>query len=179
MNMQSKTVIIQQMYHLPLQKKLQLAEEIYLRHAADFQEHDELRMELALLAEYGKVLDRHMADSGMGKLCVHCAAGPGGGCCSLYMADETDVVQMLMNMLAGVKVRQVRSNGEECCFLGDKGCLFCFKPMFCLNYNCQKILATLSPERKSLLAQLTGRLLAKQYEVEQMLLDLISTRMNK
>lgn len=164
---------LQKLYHAPVQEKLHLADGLCQSYAADFLKQDGVGLELSALAEYGEILRRHMAGSGMGELCVSCAAGPGGGCCSRFMAGETDAIQMLMNMLAGVEVRLVRSNGEDCCFLGQDGCLFLFKPMFCLNYNCQQILAALSPEKTSLLAQLTGRLLGKQYEVEQRLLELI------
>lgn len=173
------TISLQQLFYAPVAEKLRLAEELHQQYGADFLRHDDLRAGLEQLQKYAALLNRHMAEAGMGELCVRCAAGSGGGCCSLYMAGETDAVQLLMNMLTGVTVRQVRGDSGECCYLGEKGCMFTFKPMFCLNYNCRNILAAASPENTRELEQLTGQLLGKQYEVEKKLLNLISTRMIK
>jgi len=164
-----------QLFFAPAAEKLRLAEELHQTYGADFLRHDDLRADLELLEKYASLLNSHMAKAGMGELCVRCAAGC-GGCCSLYMAGETDAVQLLLNMLAGVTVRQGRSDSGECCYLGEKGCLFTFKPMFCLNYNCRNILDALPPENIRELEQLTGQLLSRQYEVEKKLLNLISTR---
>jgi hypothetical protein len=172
-------ISLQQLFYAPVAEKQRLAEELHQEYGADFLRHDDLRAGLELLQKYASLLNRYMAEAGMGKLCVRCAAGSGGGCCSLYMADETDAVQLLMNMLAGVTVRQGKNDSGECCYLGEKGCRFTFKPMFCLNYNCRNILAASSPENIRELERLTGQLLGGQYEVEKKLLNLISTRMNK
>ncbi|MCL7488948.1 MAG: hypothetical protein M8357_12340 [Desulfobulbaceae bacterium] len=173
------TMSPQQLFYAPAADKLRLAEELLQTYGAEFLRCDDLRADLELLEKYASVLNSHMAKAGMGELCVRCSAGSGGGCCSLYMAGETDAVQLLMNMLAGVTVRQGRSDSGECCYLGEKGCLFIFKPMFCLNYNCRNILEALPPENTRKLEQLTGQLLGRQYEVEKKLLNLISARMNK
>lgn len=170
---------LQQIYNAPVAAKQLLAEKLHHMYGAEFLLHDNLQADLELLQNYALLLNNLMANIGMGKLCVCCAAGEGGGCCSLYMAGETDAVQMLMNMLVGVTNEQGKINGEECSYLGEKGCLFTFKPMFCLNYNCRNILDTVSPENARELEQLTGQLLGWQYEVEKKLLALISTRMNK
>lgn len=128
----------------------------------------------ATLREYADALSRQMEIMGMGKMCSACSAENRGGCCSRAIAEETDGIQMLMNMLAGIDVGILCDNGGECCFLGEKGCSFLFKPMFCLNYNCHKIIAETAPGERSVLEQLTGRVLGKQYEVETLLLAAIN-----
>ena len=172
-------VSLQQLYGSPVEAKQLLAEKLHQTYGADFLLNDDLRADLELLQQYASLLNNHMVEIGMGKLCVLCAASKGGGCCSIYMAGETDAVQMLMNMLIGVTARQTRNDGMGCSYLGERGCLFTFKPMFCLNYNCRNILDTVTPENVRELEQLTGQLLGRQYEVEKKLLDLISTRMAK
>lgn len=129
------------------------------------------------LREYADALSRQMDRMGMGKICSACSAQNRGGCCSRAIAEETDAIQMLMNMLAGVDVGIVCDKGGECCFLGEKGCSFMFKPMFCLNYNCHKIIADTTPAERSVLEYLTGRLLGKQYEIETLLLATIDRSM--
>jgi hypothetical protein len=121
-----------------------------------------------------ELLSRQMEIMAMGARCAACSAENRGGCCSRAIAEETDAIQMAMNMLAGIKVDILCDNGKECCFLGEKGCIFLFKPMFCLNYNCDKIVGATTAEELQMLERLTGRLLRSQYEVETMLLARIS-----
>jgi hypothetical protein len=120
-------------------------------------------------------LARVMADLDLGALCVACGAKGGGGCCSSFMAGENDVPLLLINLLAGVPVAVLREDAE-CCFLGERGCLLLFKPMFCLNYNCQQIRQSAGPARMQQLEQAAGRLLQQQYKLEQLLLVFLRQR---
>jgi len=118
-----------------------------------------------------RALRDQMGAMGMGATCTQCASRQGGGCCSLYMAGENDVLQLLMNLLAGVQVRILDNGGKECCFLGVSGCILTLKPMFCLNYNCNHIKDKEDMATLLLLEQKTGALLTKQAVLEQLLLD--------
>lgn len=120
-------------------------------------------------------LSRIMADLDLGAFCSVCGAKVGGGCCSSFMAGENDVIQLLVNLLAGVCVRILRED-EECCFLGERGCLLLFKPMFCLNYNCRQIQQGAGPAPMQRLDQGVGRLLQQQYGLEQLLLEFLRQR---
>ena len=120
-------------------------------------------------------LARIMADLDLGALCAVCGAKAGGGCCSSFMAGENDVPQLLINLLAGVPVAVLREDAE-CCFLGERGCLLLFKPMFCLNYNCRQIRQGAGPARMQQLDQGVGRLLQQQYALEQLLLVFLRQR---
>ena len=120
-------------------------------------------------------LARIMADLNLGALCAVCGLKAGGGCCSSFMAGENDVPQLLINLLAGVSVAALREDAE-CCFLGERGCLLLFKPMFCLNYNCQQIRLGAGPDRMRKLDQATGKLLQQQYALEQLLLEVLRKR---
>jgi len=82
------------------------------------------------------------------------------------------VLQLLMNMLAGVEVSIQQEEMVECCFLGVAGCILTMKPMFCLNYNCSHIKG--KEEGASLhllLEQRTCDLLRKQAVLEEILLE--------
>jgi len=130
---------------------------------------------LAQAVSLGKELARVMADLDLGALCTVCGAKGGGGCCSSFMAGENDVPQLLINLLAGVPVAVLREDAE-CCFLGERGCLLLFKPMFCLNYNCRQIRQTAGPAPMQRLDQGVGRLLQQQYGLEQLLLEFLRQR---
>ncbi len=165
--------ILHQLFHGTVVQKLNGARKLMRQYESRLRGDETLGADFELLNEYALELNRHMVQMRMGESCVRCAGEKGGGCCSLFMAGETDSVQMLMNMLAGVVVTQVRNDGIECRFLGENGCLFLFKPMFCLNYNCRNIHDTVEPEDLRELERLSGRLLGKQYEVEKRILSLI------
>jgi len=116
-------------------------------------------------------LNAHMQQQmGLGRLCSACAGRTDGGCCSRYMAGETDSIQLLMNILAGVTVDAVNENESECCYLGPKGCIFPIKPMFCLNYNCRHILTGAGKADLTKLLELAGAVLRCQYDLEQQLI---------
>ena len=126
---------------------------------------------LELLTEYAGELSVQMTTMDMGRLCCNCASQAGGGCCSSYMEANSDVILLLMNRLHGTIVSRQHSNAEECCFLGDSGCILPIKPMFCLNYNCNHIhdLATRAEMNK--LEQLAGRILTEQTRLETIILQ--------
>lgn len=177
--MTSFTDLLHQLYYEPVETRLTLARDLFARFGDTFREHTTLCNELDTLVDRAEQLRLHMEQMDLGRLCVQCSTGDGGGCCSAYMAGETDGIQLLMNMLAGIDVRIVRDDGVECCFLGSQGCLFPLKPMFCLNYNCSKILNLPQVENLTILEKLTGALLSKQYKVEQMLLDIIAAEIKR
>ncbi len=122
------------------------------------------------------VLAAQMAQMKLGALCSHCASTAGGGCCSSEMAGETDTIQILINLLAGIEVRILQSDGSACCFLGAEGCIFAFKPMFCLNYNCSHIHRRNTREQMTELEGATGRLLSAHYHLESYLLEVITRK---
>jgi len=126
---------------------------------------------LAQLREHARALDEQMRVMEMGQRCGQCAAAPGGGCCSAFMAGNADAVQLLINLLMGVDVIHREQSGEDCGFLGPQGCLFLVKPIFCLNYNCSHILVGSAPEHLAALYQRAAAVLSRQTEVEQLLLD--------
>ncbi len=130
----------------------------------------EIKEKLADLVTLANVLKQQMASMTMFSLCAACGQKKNGGCCSAYMANETDAVLLLINLLLGVDVRKQRDDSFECCYLGDRGCILMVKPMFCLNYNCQQIL-TANPSQVILeLEKAASAVLRKQYELEQVLL---------
>lgn len=130
-----------------------------------------IREQLAVVKTAVTSLDGHMTVMAMGGTCSLCAANPGGGCCSVYMGNENnDALQLLMNILAGVAVRQVRNDGVECSFLGERGCLLIFKPIFCLNYLCARIRKGSAAEALRDLEKKTAALLGAQSDLEKQLM---------
>jgi hypothetical protein len=93
------------------------------------------------------------------------------------ISAETDVAQLLLNMLAGVAVSFRLNNGPECCYLSETGCIFRFKPMFCLNYICDRIVSYEQRANLRILEERTGALLRAQQGLEILLIDFFKRRM--
>ncbi len=151
--------------------KLAIAQDLYARYGQDIVLRPDIMAQLAVVKTSERTLKAQMGAMEMGVTCTQCASRQGGGCCSRYMAAENDVPQLLMNMLAGVRVSIQQDDRIECCFLGGSGCVLSFKPMFCLNYTCTHIKGKEEPATLLLLEQRTGSLLRKQAGMEQLLLD--------
>ncbi len=130
-----------------------------------------LAQALAEVRHQAQLLSDHMHAMELGQLCSRCATDPDGGCCSATMAGNTDVIQILLNLLLGVAVEFRSDSGENCGFLGPRGCLFPLKPIFCLNYNCSHILKGAAPDALALLYQRVNIVLSRQTAIETMLLD--------
>jgi hypothetical protein len=92
------------------------------------------------------------------------------------MFPETDSLQILINLMAGVDVAQVNYSPAECCYLGAAtGYIFIFKPMFYLNYNCGRIQVQANDSGLRQLEKLAAVLLGSQYDLEMHLFRLLST----
>lgn len=154
--------------------RLHFAQQLFRQYGQQLHNNQIVADALQALCDCQTELVRHMAGMGMTSHCLQCVAANGGGCCSHFMAGETDGLQLLMNILVGVDVKRVRDDNSECRYLGEHGCIFRFKPMFCLNYNCQRILTSSTASSIRQLEQQTGKLLGRQYAMEQLLLATLS-----
>ena len=166
---------LQDFYGGSIHARLAVAQRLYADLAPELAANAAFVRMLAKAEALEKELSRTMAALDLGALCAVCGVKPGGGCCSSFMAGENDVLQLLINLLAGVPVAALREDAE-CCFLGARGCLLRFKPMFCLNYNCRQIRLGAGPERMLRLDEATGELLQQQYALEQLLLEVLRKR---
>jgi len=166
---------MQDFYGGSIHARLAVAQKLHADLAQELAANGAFVRMLAQAEVLEKELAQTMASLELGVLCTACGAKVGGGCCSRFMAGENDAVQLLLNLMAGVPVAILREDGE-CCFLGERGCLLRFKPMFCLNYNCQQIRDGAGMVRMQGLEQAAGRLLQQQYGLEQLLLEFLRQR---
>ncbi len=126
----------------------------------------ELRKQAAALSACMRQLQLDVA-------CSACAAEPRGGCCSAAMAANADVPLITLNLVLGVDVRIWPHVQDLCCFLGPGGCLFTAKPVFCLNYYCQRLRTSLTRENMRQLEQHAFGLLNLQHAWEGRIATLV------
>ncbi len=172
---------LQTYYSGTVPEKLAVARKLYTRHAVRLTASPLLKEELELLRHHSLALGGHMQSMELGRVCTHCATQDNGGCCSAYMAGNTDALLLLINIFLGIQVQCRNFEDENCCFLGERGCLFLVKPIFCLNYNCKNILDNAESLSLKNLYQLAATVLSQQTKVESLLLATISdhNRSNK
>jgi len=162
-----------QLYFGTVATKIAMAHDLYRQHGETLLADTAIRAQLAGLTALGMALSKKMAALQMGECCTQCASRANGGCCSAYMANETDGVLLLINLLQGHAVARQRQDEVECLFLhSETGCTLSPKPMFCLNYNCRHILAQ-DPTLLASLAIATGDILRGQSDLEESILQRI------
>jgi len=164
---------LQTYYSGTVAEKLAQTRDLYAHQAARLNASPLFRKELELLRHHALALSGQMQSMDMGRLCSHCATRSDGGCCSAFMADNTDSLLLLINLLMGIKVQRRNKVDENCCFLGEQGCIFLAKPIFCLNYNCKNIIDSVDTESLEPLYRLAGAVLSQQTRVETWLLDVL------
>jgi len=153
--------------------KITLAHSLYNQHGKTLLANPLVINQLATLTTLTTALSDKMSALKMGECCSQCASRANGGCCSSYMANETDGVLLLINLLQGREVARQREDEVECLFLSSTtGCTLLPKPMFCLNYNCAHILSR-DPALLTSLAIATGDILRCQTKLEESILQRI------
>lgn len=125
------------------------------------------------LQRAASALARQMRHLRLGEVCSVCAAGTGGGCCSAAMANNADVPLIALNLLLGAPVRLWSHSQDLCCFLGPSGCLFEVKPIFCLNYYCQRLRSRIAAADMRQLQENACCVFARQSAWEERLLTLM------
>ncbi len=153
-------------------EKLAVAKRLFALYGQDLTVDGQTASLLSVLRERYEQLRQQMKVMDMDRICGECGREC-GGCCSTAFAAETDVVQLLMNMLAGVDVDFVRDTDVDCCYLGQQGCIFLFKPMFCLNYLCHRFTHWGRSEDLELLERRTAWLFDTQAQMEAQLVGYI------
>ncbi len=179
--MKENNPVLPQLYDLfysgDIGTKLEVAGRLFRLYGEELAQDPRVAAGMMDLCGRHQALRQQMLVMEMDRTCTRCAQGS-GGCCSMAIAAETDVVQLLTNMLAGVVVDIQRSNGIGCCYLGEKGCIFLFKPMFCLNYNCSIITLGGQSDHLRKLEKQTGMLLRAQQDMENRIIHFFKEKVS-
>lgn len=163
------------LYFGSVSKKQEAAHILFRQYGSLLQEHHAIQQKLYELLGLSRLLSSQMASMDMNTLCVDCGSKPGGGCCSSFMAGETDGILLLINLILGVDVKAQRDDDIECCYLGKEGCILKVKPVFCLNYNCWKILQGNPGDSLHLLDKAAAGVLWKQVEIEESIIQKLTS----
>lgn len=176
MNSAQQTLTTNDLYFSSVASKRKLARQIYTQWGQQMLAQADIQQSLSRLELLSKKLHTTMSELVMFSLCVECGSRPDGGCCSAFMAGETDAIQLVLNLLFGKQVEVQRQDDKECCYLGPEGCIFALKPFFCLNYNCQQILNDNKAAKLQAYLTATGQLLQEQTALEERVLSFLKNK---
>jgi len=160
---------IESLYFGDVSWKIENAHRLHRESGARLRADREIQESLKRLVHLERKLTEAMRSVRMFELCAECAAQPAGGCCSAKMANETDSMLLLINLIAGFEVSRERDGDSECCFLGPNGCSLKFKPIYCLNYLCRQIYTDGNSDQFGRIQGATGEFLNQLVVVEALL----------
>ena len=123
----------------PIEEKISCANKIFDTCGEQLQNDKRLNL---ILKEYRETIDNTwhiMKETGICTICTKCAVEEGGSCCGDGIENKFDVVLLLINLLFGCKLPDVREIENGCWFLGLKGCKLIARQVICVNYLCKKI----------------------------------------
>ena len=130
----------------PIEVKLKWAHILFDNCAEELLSEDTV---VRLLEEYKESIAsnwKKMAETGVVDECTKCALQDGGSCCGSGIENKFDVVNLLINLLLGVKLPSKPWDPTGCWFLGEKGCLITARHVICVNFMCRRLYDRLSPE---------------------------------
>jgi len=160
---------IESLYFGDVSSKIENAHRLHRESGVRLGTDREIQEGLNRLVHLERKVTEAMRSMTMFELCAECGGQPTGGCCSAKMANETDSMLLLINLSAGFEVSRKRDDDHECCFLGPKGCSLKFKPIYCLNYLCRKIITDSSSEQIACIQGATAEFLGQLVNVEELL----------
>lgn len=167
---------LEQYYSGSVEDTLSTAEKLYAAYGLRLLQKTDIVFHLDRLLQVNAALNEQMLIMKMGERCAACAATAKGGCCSSYMAANTDAILLLINLLMKIKVARQHNNAVDCCYLGLHGCSLQIKPIFCLNYNCIHILHAATASEMKQLEKRVASLLNEQTTLETRILEELAAR---
>ncbi len=130
-----------------MEKKLQWAQHIYDSFSSRLLKDKTV---CSLLENYKKSIEESwqaMRDTGVVKECTRCALEDGGSCCGSGIENKFDVVNLLINLLMGIKLPSSPWDPTGCWFLGENGCQIMARHVICVNFMCKRLYEALTPEK--------------------------------
>ncbi len=115
-----------------------------------------------------RLAESMMSRYGVAEECTACAKRT-GSCCFREMGESYTSVQLLINMLLGSVLPTKILAGENCRFVGERGCTLQGKHSFCLNYFCPDLRITVGKRAIGEIQEVVGKQLLAGWELERAL----------
>jgi hypothetical protein len=99
--------------------------------------------------------------------CSACACEGSGSCCFQGVEEWYDHVLLLMNLVLGRQIPELREVPGGCLFVGSRGCKIIARHSFCVNYLCPTLKDSISTVPMERLLSLSGDELFQAWELEK------------
>jgi hypothetical protein len=154
---------------MPIEEKIHTAAQLFSRHGKRLLADDDLRHHLACYQSAIRQTGALMERLGVCAACAACAAGERGSCCSSHVETWYDLDLLLVNLLVGADLAEVRVRPEDCRFQGAAGCNLPARHYFCVHYLCPELRGRLAAEQMAVLVRAVGQEMAAAAQVERIL----------
>ncbi len=150
-----------------IEEEIDRAKRLYAHYGEALIEQDGLG---ALLEKYRKAIGK--THEVMKQLCVVeacsvCARKGSGSCCFQGVEEWYDHVLLLINLVLGRQIPELREVPGGCLFVGSRGCKLIARHAFCVNYLCPPLKdSTRTPSVERLLS-VSGDELFQGWELER------------
>ena len=150
-----------------IEQEINRAKRLYARYAEALTNQDGLG---ALFEMYRKAIRKTqevMKQLRVVETCSVCACDRSGSCCFQGVEEWYDHVLLLINLVLGRQIPEVRELPGACLFVGSRGCKLIARHSFCVNYLCPNLKdLTKTPPMETLLSA-SGDELFHGWELEK------------
>jgi hypothetical protein len=122
-----------------IEQEINRAKRLYARYAEALTSQDGLG---ALFEMYRKAIRKTqevMKQLRVVETCSVCACERSGSCCFQGVEEWYDHVLLLINLVLGRQIPEVRELPGACLFVGSRGCKLIARHSFCVNYLCPNL----------------------------------------
>ncbi len=150
-----------------VENQIQKAKDLYARFGDQILED---KNHLVLIKKYRSAIvttRETMKALNMIKACSVCSDKWMGGCCFAGVEKWYDAMLLLVNLLLGVNIPEVRMVKKGCMFVGLSGCELLARHSFCINYLCSTFKDSLSLSDQKTFLSVAGNEIFCEIQVEQ------------
>jgi hypothetical protein len=152
--MQEKSVL--HSADLSIQKRIEQAQTLYAAWEDSLRQDPSIRTLLQRLNTNIENTWKAMRELGVVEECKRCEEEEGGSCCGEGIEDRYDAVLLLINLLLGVSLPVQPHIESSCYLLGKNGCILKARHVLCVNYICEKLKNTFTPDKLITLQEIAG-----------------------
>jgi len=165
-----REALLDALYFAELGARIERARELYGRHGRRLRERVVGEARLDELDRLAAEVEARMREVGIERLCAECGREFDGACCTAHISEQSDALQLLLNLMLGCEVETFECGPDACRFLGPGGCSVQLKPMICINHLCPELRQALPAADLDRVAHATADLLNAQVEAEDLVL---------
>ena len=150
-----------------VEKEIQKAKDLYARFGDQILGN---KNHLDLIKKYRSAIEttrEKMKALNMIKACSVCSDKCMGGCCFVGVEKWYDAMLLLVNLLLGANIPEVRMVKKGCMFVGLSGCELLARHSFCINYLCSPFKDSLSLTDQKNFLSVAGNEIFCGIQVEQ------------